>query len=282
MSKSDPTPLQPPTAVSGRASGRRRWIGAAIVILLVLGLLVLAAIDLFDIAPVKIIGLNLQILREATAAQPVLAAITYCLFYMTLAALFLPGSPLMTVIARVLFGSVFGFGVALIGTTLAAITGFLVARLIGARRADGVSHPAFIALRDGFKRQALSYMLFLRLSPGLPVALVNAAPAVLGVRLSTFVLGTFVGLMPSRIALSTAGAGLGHVIEAQNTLYSQCIAANAGDDASCPYVIDAASLLTWPTLVAFLALALLALVPAIRDAIARTRAGVVAQPRREP
>ncbi|NIO41362.1 MAG: TVP38/TMEM64 family protein, partial [Burkholderiales bacterium] len=48
-------------------------------------------------------------------------------------------------------------------------------------------------LRDGFKENALSYLLFLRLVPAFPFWLVNLAPALLGVPLRTYVLGTAIG-----------------------------------------------------------------------------------------
>jgi uncharacterized membrane protein YdjX (TVP38/TMEM64 family) len=250
----------------------------------IVGLAVLGVVgsDLLDVAPVKLIGLNLEFLREAVASHPWLVAAAYCLAYMGLAAFFLPGSPLMTLLAGMLFGPSLGIVLALTGTTLAATTGFLVARRFGAGPMGRVTqaHPAFAGYRDGFHRNALSYLLFLRLSPGFPFALVNAAPALLGVPLMTFIVGTVIGSLPSRIALSTAGAGLGAVIDAQNIQYSQCLSASGGNEASCPYTIDVAFLLTWQTLAAFVALAFLALAPAIIDfALRATRRRLE---RREP
>ena len=110
--------------------------------------------------------------------------------------------------------------------------------------------------------------MFLRLA-GMPFNATNLAPALIGVPYRTFLLGTIVGLLPSRIALSTAGAGLGRVIELENAQYSQCVAAQAGSAASCVYKIEFASLLTRETIAAFVALAVLALTPAILDAAPR-------------
>jgi uncharacterized membrane protein YdjX (TVP38/TMEM64 family) len=134
-----------------------------------------------------------------------------------------------------------------------------------------MDHPLFTKVRSGFQRHALGYMLFLRLSPGLSFPLVNVTPALLGVPLSAFVTGTLIGFVPSRIALSTAGAGLGNAIDAQNTLYSQCLARHGAVGHHCPYDISLASLLTPGMVAAFLALAVLALVPAILDAAPHLR-----------
>ena len=58
-----------------------------------------------------------------------------------------------------------------------------------------------------------------------PFWLVNLAPALVGVRLSTFVAATAIGILPATIAFAVFGAGLGSVIAAQETQYNACLAA---------------------------------------------------------
>ena len=60
-------------------------------------------------------------------------------------------------------------------------------------------------------------MLVLRLVPLFPFWLVNLAPAFLGVRLSTFVAGTFVGIIPGAFVYAGVGTGLGAVLESGGT-----------------------------------------------------------------
>ena len=132
----------------------------------------------------------------------------------------------------------------------------------------GWSHPAFDQFKAGFARHALSYMMSLRLA-GMPFNVVNVAPALIGVPYSTFIIGTLAGLLPSRIALSTAGAGLGQAINSENSQYWQCVTAHDGIEDACAYNIHLASLLTRETIAAFVALAVLALSPAILDGASR-------------
>lgn len=53
----------------------------------------------------------------------------------------------------------------------------------------------------------------LRLVPLFPFWLVNLAPAFLGVPLSTFILGTFVGIIPGTAVYAIFGAGLGSIFD---------------------------------------------------------------------
>ena len=73
-------------------------------------------------------------------------------------------------------------------------------------------------MEDGFRDNALSYLLVLRLVPLFPFWLVNLVPALLGVRLRIYVLGTFVGIIPGTFVYCLAGQGLGSVFESGETL----------------------------------------------------------------
>jgi uncharacterized membrane protein YdjX (TVP38/TMEM64 family) len=56
-------------------------------------------------------------------------------------------------------------------------------------------------------------MLVLRLIPLFPFFIVNLVPAFLGVPLRTYVIGTFLGIIPGTLVFVLAGAGLGSVFD---------------------------------------------------------------------
>ena len=85
--------------------------------------------------------------------------------------------------------------------------------------------PWLQKFRAGFQRDAISYLLFLRLVPVFPFWLVNLALATTGVRLWTFTWTTFVGIVPGAIAFALAGAGLDSIAQAQKRVYEACVAA---------------------------------------------------------
>ena len=74
-------------------------------------------------------------------------------------------------------------------------------------------------MRKAFSADAFSYLLFLRLVP-FPFWLVNLAPALFDIRLTTFVAATAIGIMPATVAFATFGAGLDSVITAQEAAYT--------------------------------------------------------------
>ena len=73
-------------------------------------------------------------------------------------------------------------------------------------------------MEAGFARNALSYLLVLRLVPLFPFFLVNLAPAFLGVPLRTYVAATFVGIMPGTFVYALVGDGAGAVLDAGGEL----------------------------------------------------------------
>ncbi len=54
-------------------------------------------------------------------------------------------------------------------------------------------------------------------------------PALCNVRLLTFVLATFIGIMPMTLAIAFFGAGLDHALAVQIEQYRACLAAGSAD-----------------------------------------------------
>ena len=69
-------------------------------------------------------------------------------------------------------------------------------------------------MEAGFRENALSYLLVLRLIPVFPFFIVNLVPAFLGVRLRDFVIATFVGIIPASFVYAGLGVGLGSIFDA--------------------------------------------------------------------
>jgi len=212
----------------------------------------------------KTIGTNYQALQDFIAANLAVALLIYILIYATVVALSLPGGLVMTVTGGLLFGWLAGGLATLVGATAGATLIFLIAKSSLGEALAAKAGPWLGRLRDGFKENALSYLLFLRLVPIFPFWLVNLAPAVLGVPLGTYVIGTAIGIIPGTFAFSVAGSGLGSVVEAQNQIYADCLAKGGPDPvASCPYTIDTSALVTPQLLVAFALLGVVALIPVV-------------------
>ena len=148
----------------------------------------------------------------------------------------------------------------MIGATIGATLIFLVARTALGEPLLRRAGPRAQQLAQGFREDAFSYLLFLRLVPAFPFFLVNLVPALAGVRLGPFVAATALGVIPGAIAFAFAGTGLDSMIAAQKTSYQDCLAAGRPN---CSFVFDAKDILTPQLLGALVALGLLALVPAV-------------------
>ncbi len=156
---------------------------------------------------------NRQALQAFVAANYPAAALLYVAVYAAAVALSVPGAIILTVSGGFLFGSLWGTVLVVIGATTGATLLFLIAKTaLGdslRKRAGGL----ITKLEAGFRENALSYLLVLRLVPLFPFWLVNLAAAVLGVPLATYVLGTAVGIIPGSYVFATVGAGLGSVFD---------------------------------------------------------------------
>src|SRR5262249_54707009 len=113
-------------------------------------------------------------------------------------------------------------------------------------------------LAKGFRADAFSYLLFLRLVPAFPFFLVNLVAAFAGVRLGPFVAATALGIIPAAVVYALAGIGLDSVVSAQGNSYQQCLATQSSN---CHMVFDPMDVLTPQMITAFIAVGLLALMP---------------------
>jgi len=172
----------------------------------------------------------------------------------------LPGGVIMTLTGGFLFGPVVGAIAAMAGALAGASVIFLIARSAAGEWLTRRAGPFAAKRAEGFRADAFSYLLFLRLAPIFPFWLVNLAPALFGVRFSTFIAATGIGILPATVTFAVLGAGLGSVIAVQEVQYDACV---AGGRSGCTVDFDLSQVLTPTLLWALGALAILALVPTI-------------------
>jgi uncharacterized membrane protein YdjX (TVP38/TMEM64 family) len=188
----------------------------------------------------------------------VLSLLIYAGVYIVAVALSVPGALILTIAGGFLFGGWTGGAVTSVAATIGATLLFLVARTSLGETLGRSAGKWLEKLKAGFREDEVSYMLFLRLVPVFPFWLVNLAPALLGVRLGTFVWTTLVGVLPGTFAYSLAGAGIDSVAAAQQQAYESCVAAGSQD---CSLAISPQQLVTRELILAFAAIGLVALIP---------------------
>ena len=203
-----------------------------------------------------------EALRTAISGHAVMALLMFTAVYAVTVALSLPGAAVLTLAGGFLFGWFWGGLASLVAATGGAIVVFLIARSALGEPLAARAGPWLSKLRQGFQEDAFNYLLFLRLVPIFPFWLVNLAPALLGVPLSTYVPATAIGIVPGSFAYSIAGQGLDSLIIAQQAAHQSCLA-KMGSDAEklCPFVLEPRALLTPGLIAGFVALGVVALVP---------------------
>jgi uncharacterized membrane protein YdjX (TVP38/TMEM64 family) len=126
-------------------------------------------------------------------------------------ALSLPGGLLLSLTTGFVFGRWVGTALVVVAATTGATIVFLAARYIFADAARRRMGSFGEKINAGFTESAFSYMLFLRLVPLFPFFLVNLAPAFTSIPLRTFVLATFVGIIPATFVFVNLGQTLGRI-----------------------------------------------------------------------
>lgn len=144
---------------------------------------------------------------------PVATALAFIAAYAGLVALSVPGSVLFTIAGGVLFGAWLGTAYAVIAATIGATAVFVAART-GFAGLTARAGPQLRRIEAGFRKNALSYLLVLRLVPVFPFWLVNLVAGAAGMRLSIYLAGTLFGMIPATFVYASLGSGLGTVVAA--------------------------------------------------------------------
>ena len=152
--------------------------------------------------------LNAQIERYG-----ILAGLVFTVIYAVAIALSVPGGAVLTIAGGFLFGTLATTAYVMVGATLGAVVLFLAARSALFDMLHAKAGPSLLKMEQGFKDNALSYLLVLRLIPLFPFWLVNLVPALLGVPLKTYVIGTALGIIPGTFVFASVGNGLGTLLD---------------------------------------------------------------------
>jgi uncharacterized membrane protein YdjX (TVP38/TMEM64 family) len=196
------------------------------------------------------------------------AILSFALTYIIVTALSIPGGAILTLMIGFLFGWMIGGPLVVVSATIGATIIFLIAKTALGDVLRARAGPFLDRLAKGFQEDAFNYLLFLRLVPAFPFWLVNIAPAFLGVRVRTYVITTFFGIIPGTLAYAYAGGSLDSIFTSAQAdpAYQACLAEEASGarmEGSCDLPIDFGDLITTEILIAVVVLGILAILPAI-------------------
>lgn len=184
---------------------------------LIAALIAFFAFDLDEYVSFEALREHREALATFVESYGIWAGILFIVIYAVSTAVSLPGGAVLTIAGGFLFGTILGSVYVVIGATIGATGLFLAARTAIGDALRARAGPAMKRMEQGFQDNALSYLLVLRLVPLFPFWLVNLVPAFLGVPLSTYVIGTFIGIIPGSFVYASVGNGLGAIFDAGGT-----------------------------------------------------------------
>ncbi len=181
------------------------------------GLVAFFALGLNKYLTLDLLKENREVLKSWVHDHKTEAVVMFIMAYIVVAAFSLPLGALFSIAGGFLFGSVFGAMWIVIGATIGATILFLIAKTALGEPLRQRFAVQIKGMEEGFKANAFSYLMLLRVVPLFPFWLVNLAPAFLGVSAVTFVITTFLGIIPGSFVFASIGNGLNALFEAGET-----------------------------------------------------------------
>ncbi|WP_052065993.1 TVP38/TMEM64 family protein [Thalassospira australica] len=193
------------------------WRKLLPVLVLVAGLAVAWASGILDLLSFDTLRENRDLLQGFVADNPFSSVLFFMGLYIVSVALSLPIGSVLTITGGFLFGSVFATTYVVVAATIGATIVYLAARYAFYDLMRAKAGNAVRKMEQGFAENAFSYLMVLRLIPIFPFWLVNLVPALIGVKLRSFVLGTMTGIIPGSFVYASIGDGLGALFDQGKT-----------------------------------------------------------------
>lgn len=138
--------------------------------------------------------------NDAGAAGPILFMAIYAIGTV----FFLPGS-VLTLAGGALFGPVLGTFYNLTGATIGATLAFLVARYLASNWVEQKTGGRLKQLKEGVEGEGWRFVAFVRLVPLFPFNLLNYALGLTRIRLSHYIIASYLCMLPGAIAYTYLG-----------------------------------------------------------------------------
>jgi len=144
-------------------------------------------------------------LRREYAGTGLVGALGFALVYAALSLLPLPAT-VFTLAAGAVFGLARGLTIVVLGATLGAAAAFYLGRVLGRDAVQHFTGARLQTLDRYLSRRGFRAVLAARLVPIVPFTALNYLSGLTGVRASSYLLATAIGIVPGSTAYVAAGA----------------------------------------------------------------------------
>lgn len=115
---------------------------------------------------------------------------------------------LLILTCSLVFGSVIGASVALVGSIVSAILGYGIGRVTGRRLIDRLANGRIQQLSRKLGRRGILTIITVRIVPVAPFVVLNLLAGTMHISVRDFVIGTTIGMLPGIVALAIFAEGL--------------------------------------------------------------------------
>lgn len=169
------------------------------------------ALDLKQYLTLESLKAHRQLLQQFHAEHALLMVAAFMAIYIIQTGLALPGATVLSLAAGAVFGPWLGTLYAVTAASIGAVVAFLFTRYLLRDAVVSRFGGRLEGINRELEQRGLNYLLFLRLVPLFPFFLINLAAGLTRLRLSTFALGTFFGIIPGGFVYVNAGASLAQI-----------------------------------------------------------------------
>ena len=149
-------------------------------------------------------ALDVAALEDWVLGFGIWTPLVFVVLYAAAAPLFAPGSAL-TLAGGVLFGPVWGSVYSLAGATAGATLAFLIARYVAADWVAARAKGILARVIAGIEAEGWRFVVFVRLVPLFPYNLLNYALGATRIKLSHYVIASFLAMAPGGVAYTYLG-----------------------------------------------------------------------------
>lgn len=146
-------------------------------------------------------------MRSAIEENPLKGMMWFLILSLMVKLLFVPASPL-SLLGGYLFGGTIGTILSVTSITIASLIIFFIGRFLGRGFVRDLLEEKYSQLQkydDMLARNGMVATVFFRIVPTLPLSAVNLGLAITRIKLSDFIFGTIVGVLPGSFLLANAG-----------------------------------------------------------------------------
>jgi uncharacterized membrane protein YdjX (TVP38/TMEM64 family) len=187
---------------------RPAWGKAILAALLAGGAIAYYATGLHEVITWQYVRDHVATWQKHVADNPGLALLIYFLIYASATAMSLPIALFLSLLGGALFGLWLGVGVISVAATVGATLAFLSSRYLFRDWVRRRFEQRIEAIDEGVRREGAYYLFTLRLVPAIPFFLINLGMGLTAMRVGTFALVSWAGMLPVTFAIVNIGTNL--------------------------------------------------------------------------